>query len=307
MFHQWNLTAQWEFRPNWLAEVGYVGNRGRNLLVINNLGTNGGGFPGLRQVLTHSTVQNIQYTGKSWYDAFQSKLERRFSQGLSVLASYVWSHALDNSPGGFCTGGQGPSTCGFANPLRPELDKGNADFDVRHRFTFASVWELPVGRGHRYASGISHGADLIVGGWQLNTDITVQSGPSFSVFANGQRVDIASAARSGCKTFQGLLLCPAATSVFPGSALNAQFGDPKFGNTGRNIFRGDRQTFVNASLFKNIHFTETFNLQLRAQAYNLFNHVNGFRPVNDLNSAQFGIDTAEQRRRQLEFGMRLIF
>ncbi|MFN2597851.1 MAG: TonB-dependent receptor domain-containing protein [Pyrinomonadaceae bacterium] len=307
MFHQYNLTVQWEFRPKWLAEVGYVGNRGRDLLLITNLGTNGAGFPGSRQVLTHSTVQNIQYTGKSWYDGFQSKLERRYSQGLSMLATYVWAHALDNSPGGFCTGGQGPSSCGFANPFRPELDKANADFDVRHRFTFASVWDLPVGRGRRYAGGVSHGADLVVGGWQLNTDITVQSGPPFSIFSNGQRVDISSTARSGCKTFQGLILCSPATSVFPGSALNAQFGDPKFGNTGRNIFRGARQTFVNASLFKNLHVTETFNIQLRAQAYNLFNHVNGFRPVNDLNSAQFGIDTAEQRRRQLEFGMRLLF
>ena len=58
---------------------------------------------------------------------------------------------------------------------------------------------------------------------------------------------------------------------------------------------------------KNLHVTETFTIQLRAQAYNLFNHVNGFRPVNDFNSGSFGIDTAEQRRRQLEFGMRLTF
>ena len=64
---------------------------------------------------------------------------------------------------------------------------------------------------------------------------------------------------------------------------------------------------MNASLFKNLHVTESFNIQLRAQAYNLFNHVNGFRPNADLNSGTFGIDTAEQRRRQLEFGLRLIF
>ena len=64
---------------------------------------------------------------------------------------------------------------------------------------------------------------------------------------------------------------------------------------------------MNASLFKNLHLTETITAQLRIQAYNLFNHVNGFRPTNDLDSANFGIDTAEQRRRQLEFGFRLIF
>jgi hypothetical protein len=307
MFHQYNVTGQWEFRPNWLAEVGYVGSRGRNLLVITNLGTNSGGFPGLREVTTHSTVQNVEYTGKSWYDAMQSKLERRFSQGLSLITTYVWSHAIDNSPGGFCTGGQGPSTCGFANPLHPELDKGNADFDVRHHFSFASVWDLPIGKGRRYAGNISHGEDLIVGGWQLNTDITIQSGPPFSIFANGERVDVSSTLGAGCKTFQGQIFCPATAEVFPGDPRNATFGDPKFGNTGRNIFRGARETFVNASLFKNVHVSERLNIQLRAQYYNLFNHVNGFRPVNDLNSGQFGIDTAEQRRRQLEFGMRVVF
>ena len=82
---------------------------------------------------------------------------------------------------------------------------------------------------------------------------------------------------------------------------------PKFGNSGRNIFYGNRETFVNASLFKNLHVSERFTVQFRAQAYNLFNHVNGFRPVNDLGSSDFGKDIAEQRRRQLEFGMRLIF
>ena len=314
MFHQFNLTGQWEFRPNWLAEVGYVGSRGRDLLVVSNIGNNNGGFPGSRQVTTHSIVQNVEYTGKSWYDSLQTKLERRFSGGLSLLATYVWSHALDNSPGGFCTGGTGPTTCGFSNPLNRALDRGNADFDVRQRFSIASVWELPFGRGKRFAGDISRAADLIVGGWQVNTDIYIQSGPPFSVLRNGQRVDVVSSgttlcplvpgetSRVGSKTLNGVTLCPAVTPVF-----SADPTGPKFGNLGRNVFRGEREEFVNASLFKNMHVTEGLTIQLRAQAYNLFNHVNGFRPNNDFNSADFGRDTAEQRRRQLEFGLRIIF
>jgi len=104
------------------------------------------------------------------------------------------------------------------------------------------------------------------------------------------------------KTFQGLILCPARTPVFASDP-----GGPKFGNLGRNVFRGDRQEYVNASLFKNLRLAESVTAQFRLQAYNLFNHLNGFRPVNDLNSSNFGRDTAEQRRRQLEFGFRLIF
>jgi len=307
MFHQYNLTAQWEFRPSWLAEIGYVGSRGRNLLVVRNIGNSGGGFPGSRQVTTHGTVQTVDYIGKSWYDSFQSKLERRFTRGMSLISTYVWSHAIDNSPGNFCTGGTGPSTCGFSNPLRPELDRGTSDFDVRHRFSFAGVWDLPFGKGRQYASDASRGLDLLIGGWQLNTNINIQSGPPFSVLANGERVDVigsAAACTTGtAKTFQGLVLCPARTLVFAGDPATG----PKFGNLGRNVFRGARQEYVNASLFKNVHLTEGVTAQLRVQAYNLFNHLNGFRPVNDLNSSNFGRDTAEQRRRQLEFGFRLIF
>src|SRR5206468_9645979 len=133
-------------------------------LVVQNIGfTTGGGFPGSRQVANHSTVQNIQYTGKSWYDGFQTKLERRFSQGMSLISTYVWSHSIDNSPGNFCTGGTGPSTCGFSNPLRPGLDRASSDFDVRHRFSFAGVWDLPFGKGRQYASNASRGLDLLIG------------------------------------------------------------------------------------------------------------------------------------------------
>ena len=314
LFHQFNLTGQWEFRPNWLAEVGYVGSRGRNLLVVTNLGNNTGGFPGARVVNNRSIVQNVEYTGQSWYDSLQTKLERRFTGGLSLITSYVWSHAMDNSPGSFCTGGTGPTTCGFANPLRRDLDKANADFDVRHRFAFASVWELPFGRGRRFGGDIPRSADLLVGGWQLNTDIYVQSGPPFTVLRNGQRVDVVSSGTTLCplvagettrvasKVFEGTTLCPAVTPVFANDPTG-----PKFGTLGRNVFRGERQEFVNASVFKNFRVSEGFNVQLRAQAYNLFNHVNGFRPNNDFNSGDFGRDTAEQRRRQLEFGLRLEF
>jgi hypothetical protein len=306
MFHQYNLTGQWEFRPSWLAEVGFVGSRGRNLLVVKNIGNSSGGFPGSRQVTTHGTVQTVEYSGSASYDSLQSKLERRYTKGLSIISTYVWSHAIDNSPGNFCTGGTGPSSCGFANPLLPELDKASSDFDVRHRFSFAAVWDLPFGKGRQYAANASRAADLFIGGWQLNTNINIQSGPPFSVLANGQRVDVigsAAACTTGtAKTFQGLVLCPARTPVFASDP-----GGPKFGNLGRNVFRGERQEYVNASLFKNIRLAETVNAQLRVQAYNLFNHLNGFRPVNDLNSGDFGKDTAEQRRRQLEFGFRLIF
>jgi len=312
MFHEYNLTAQWEFRPSWLAEIGFVGNRGRNLLVVRNIGQQGaGGFPGSRQVAGRDTVQRLEYTGQSSYRALQSKLEKRYSNGLALNATYVWSKAVDNSPGAFCIGGTGPRSCGFANPLRPDLDKARADFDTPHRFTFSSVWDLPIGKGRRYGKEMPTALNVLVGGWQFNNNITIQSGPPFSLFANGVRADQVSGAGTcpeggTAKSFRGRFFCPAHTLVFAGDPASG----PKFGNLGRNVFRGARQEYWDASLFKNIHITaisERFNVQLRFQAYNLLNHVNGFRPRNDLSDPLLGIDTNEQRRRQLEFGLRLEF
>jgi hypothetical protein len=321
MFHQFNLTAQWEFRPSWLAEVGYVGSRGRNLLVVKNIGNNINGFPGSRQVTTHATVQTVDYSGESSYNAFQSKLERRYTRGMSLIATYVWSHSIDNSPGNFCTGGTGPNTCGFSNPVQPDLDRASSDFDVRHRFNFAGIWDLPFGKGKRYGGDASRGLDLLIGGWQLNANINLQSGPPFTILADGRRVDVVSTGTTTCRIagvangspllFDGLTICPAATRVFasdPDLNPNGTIANvARFGNLGRNVFRGEGQEYVNTSLFKNFHVAETVTAQFRLQVYNLFNHLNGFRPSNDFRSTTFAQDTAEQRRRQLEFGFRLIF
>ena len=108
MYHQYNLTVQYEFTPGWLAEAAYVGSLGRNLLVLQNIGTgNDQGGPGSREVIlaiVTTTMQSLRtrYTGSSSYNALQTKLEKRFVKGLSLLASYTWAHAIDDSPGGIC-------------------------------------------------------------------------------------------------------------------------------------------------------------------------------------------------------------
>ncbi len=151
---------------------------------------------------------------------------------------------------------------------------------------------------------MSPGLNAVVGGWQFNNNVTIQSGPPFSITANGTRASLATTAGSGCRTFQGQVFCPATTPVFATGPVTV------FGNSGRNIYRGDRQEFWDASLFKNIHIpaiSEEFNVQLRVQAYNVLNHVNRFRPRSDLGDSLFGVDTSEQNRRQLEFSIKLLF
>ncbi|HEX8144860.1 MAG TPA: carboxypeptidase-like regulatory domain-containing protein [Pyrinomonadaceae bacterium] len=318
LFHQYNLTFQYGFWNDWLAEAGYVGSLGRNLTVVQNIGRSGSVGPGSREVTTVEVINAVLDLASSRYDSLQMKLEKRLSRGLSILSTYTWAHAIDDSPGNFA--GQSRAArdrYGYSNPLRPELDRGNSDFDIRHRFTFSNVYDLPFGRGRRYLSGVSRWANLFVGGFQLNNIVTIQSGPVYSIITgeNGPRPDIiGDPTPTAAQRALGLEYNPAAfraptTRIFVNDATS-----PTYGNLGRNTFRGQRQEYWDASLFKNLILGEVTRIQLRLQVFNVLNHVNRFVPERDFTFAldpntgrQAGRDIAISTPRQLEFGFKFIF
>lgn len=335
--HQYNVTLQYEFVKNWLAEVAYVGSVTRNLLTLQNIGSTGAPFgngpnqggPGTREVNFTGAISTTRYNGKANYNALQTKLEKRFSEGLSILSSYTFSKAIDNSPGGFCFGGQGPTTCGFDNPLNPGLDRGLSDLDVPHRFTFASVYDLPIGKNRKYLNNIPLALDYLIGGWQFNNIITLQSGPVFTPNFRGARPDIVGdPTPTAQQRANGILINPNAFApptqfVFTADANNdacyniangvrtgLNYNCPVVGTLGRNTLRGDSQEYWDASLFKNFavrSISEAFNVQLRISAFNVLNHVNRATPNGNIEDANFGRDFSEQRRRQLEFALKIIF
>ena len=312
-FHQYNLTGQWEFAPNWLAEVAYVGSMGRNLLTVANIGTAGDqGGPGSREVLGINEVIATRYNGSSRYDALQTKLEKRYTRGLSIISSYTWAHAIDDSPGGICSAGASARDCGPDDPTRPELERANSDTDVRHRFTFANVLDLPLGRGRAFGGDLPRAVDFFIGGFQFNNIVAWQSGPVYSVTADGGRVDLigdptpTAADRAAGRELNRAAFRPAVTPVFASLP-----GGPKIGTLGRNVFRGRQQFYWDASFFKNFParwISEDFAAQFRFTAFNVLNRVNRSAPKNDFNNTgEFARDISEQRRRQLEFSIKLIF
>ena len=307
-YHQWNLTYQNEFATNWVMEMAYVGSAGRNLLTVRNIGDSQGDGPGSRQILGIGQVITTDSLGRSNYNALQSKLEKRFSKGLSILSTYTWAHGLDNSPGGFAALSLGPNRYGFQNPLQPELDYGNSDLDVRHRWTFASTWDIPIGRGRALGGEMPKALDYIIGGLQINNVVTVQSGPVYTVTANGPRPDLIGDPKpTAAQEAAGFYFNPAAFAtptrrVFPNLADSAVFG-----SLGRNTFRGDGQEYWDAAIFKIFKIWEGSEMQVRVQAYNVLNHVNRFAPANNLNDNNAGRDLNLQKPRQLEFALRFVF
>ncbi|MGE0104532.1 MAG: TonB-dependent receptor [Blastocatellales bacterium] len=307
-FHQFNLTTQYEFATNWLGELAYVGSKGRNLLVVRNIGDDSTNGPGSREITGIGQVITTENTGISNYNALQAKLEKRFSGGLSILSTYTWAHGLDNSPGGFPGLSQGPNRYGYSNPLRPELDYASSDLDIRHRFTFTNTWNIPIGKGRKLGGSMPWAADMIVGGWQVNNVVTIQSGPVYTINFGGPRPDlIGDPTPTAAQKAQGFAVNPNAfraptTPIFANDPTG-----PKFGTLGRNTFRGERQEYWDLGLLKDFRLWETGTLQARVQAYNVLNHVNRFAPNQDITQNNGGIDTSLQRSRQLEFALRLIF
>lgn len=339
-YHQFNITGQWEFRPNWLAELAYVGNYGRNLWIDRNIGTDLGRGPGARLV----NLPFVNFTddyGHSRYNALQAKLEKRFTRGLSILSSYTWSKTVDNGPGRFAgNSNPGRDLFGPNNPNDVEAETGPSDLDIPHRFTFANVYDLPFGRGRRFGSSWNRGVDFFLGGWQWNNVIQIQSGPTYTINygEGGPRPNMigdptpTAEQEARRMQFNPAAFGPPTTPIFPGTVCTAA-ANPAFigcvGTLGRNTFRGDRQEYWDMSLFKNFRWGEKFNVQMRVQAYNVLNHVNRNVPARNIEpcftngvfvaskcltnsqdtpaNAHVGIDTSAQRQRQFEWGMRLIW
>src|SRR5207249_4523564 len=128
--------------------------------------------------------------GFSHYNALNARFEVRnmARTGVTLRANYTWSHALDNLSNTFSETSSGSGNLGLLDPLHPELDKGSADFDIRHRFTLAAIWEVPY-------KGTNPFAKQVLGGWSLVPNFSARTGAPFSLW--------------DC-TNQGFVFCPRA-------------------------------------------------------------------------------------------------
>ncbi len=181
----WNLSAQRMITSNLSATVGYVGSVGRHIInVINQNSSQALINPGNSTQLTQPFPQFggdnfVANSAKNSYNALQAKLEQRFANGLSFLATYTYSHSLDNAPSALGSTGEG----GYRNPSLVPIseDFSNSPWDTRHRVTFNGLYELPVGAGRRYLNhtGI---VDLVAGGWSTSLTFSAQTGNPFTVY-----------------------------------------------------------------------------------------------------------------------------
>ena len=170
----WNLGIQRAITNTMLLEVNYVGTRGVRLLSpidINNGGPApvASGAPANRQPFGTALglIETLLQEGSSNYNGLQVKVEKKFSQGLYLLASYTYSKSLDNDSNGTDSAAAVPSV-NAQNPNCLACEYGPSTFDVPQRFVFSGVYELPFGRGKHFGGNMPEVANLALGGWQLS-------------------------------------------------------------------------------------------------------------------------------------------
>jgi hypothetical protein len=184
----YNLTFERQIGRNMIATLGYVGNVARHTWT----GTDFGAPTFLENPDSNNQTSPFPsasggfyasaYTGEQMYNSLQSKLEKRLSNGLSFLATYTWSRAMDDGSNAGIGGGPGSYRNDQIIPEKDEMT--NAVFDVRHRVTVNGFYELPFGKGKKWAhqGGL---VDEIVGGWQTSLTWQAQTGNPFSVYTGG--------------------------------------------------------------------------------------------------------------------------
>jgi hypothetical protein len=308
----WNFSVQQDLGWNTVWEVAYAGSKGTHLYEFregNPIAPSADPTADSASRRPRPYLGDLTYwcaCNSSHYHSLQTKIEKRFSNNLSFLTAYTFGKSIDETSQaslGFASGG------GARNPIHPEWEKSRSDFDIRHRFVNSITYDVPLGKGKKFGSGMSGVADFLIGGWELQ--------------------GIQSANTGTPRTIRGRGLCNCSTGdsrpdVVPGVSIvpehqdasnwinKAAFTDPAFGtfgNAGRNTITTANQVNIDTSIFKDFRIKEAIKLQFRSEFFNMINHPN--LRSNSLNknyySASGGQYSAAWPSRQIQFALKLIY
>jgi len=337
---QFFLGVQRELSPSVVVEVNGVMTLGRHLFwaedpnrVVGGLENNTGQLdPCTGQMVPNTPLLNPCFgIMRTWetsvnssYEGLQVSVNKRFTHGLAFTTNYTWAHSIDYrstwhalSSGGSATDFNAVGEAGYSeDPNAIYLERGDSLFDIRHRVVGTLEWDLPWYKSQQGFAG------HVLGGWTVNTILSLQSGFPFTVAAStqdyngdgirGQRPDTPSFGNhmsfspcdfeAGCSSSGGMA---AIAGDFPAPAPGTD------GNLGRNTFRGPGFADTDFSLFKKIPIgsSESRYLQFRAEFFNLFNRTNLYPPDANLSHAggTFGLSNQAFDPREIQFGMKFFF
>ena len=311
---QFSLGVQQAIGANWVVEIGYHGTRGVHLPVNYNINQ----VPldslsatqraeiaaaiaakqdttpiidGFRPYPAFNSINLFANVASSTYHSLQAKVDHRFGHGLNVLAAYTFSKSIDDATD-FASSDPSEQVL---NSYNRKIQRAVSSFDVPHRFTAAFSYAVPAPM-----------MKAVLGGWQFNGIITVQSGQPFTPYTSQFEPYRG-------ESFNRLnIIGNPNRNVPPGHAYNpAAFAVPDplsgtFGNSGRNIVRGDGYRSTDLSLFRNFAIRERVKVQMRFEATNALNQVNYQGPITNQSTTP-GVFVAAATPRTLQLGAKIQF
>jgi hypothetical protein len=302
----WNLALETQFTHSLALELAYVGNVGRHLFLSlneNQAVPGPGDFDPRRPFYPQFGLEQALYQtcncDTSSYHALQSKLQQRLSHGIDFLLTYTWSKAMDNSEGGG----------GFANNYNVRASHGPASWDRSNEITLEHNLDLPFGTDRKWKLGNSKIAEAIAGGWRLSGTHsfgsglpftpTVSNAPLLNADFNYVNADVVGDPALSHRT---------RSQWFNPAAFSEPQAPYRNGTARRDSLRGPRLTVSNLSISKNLLPMEGKSLEFRAEAFNVFNHVNLGNPNSTIDSDGAGqITNVQVAMRQMQFALHFRF
>jgi hypothetical protein len=323
---QWSGSLEKSLGHSTVLEIGYLGDRGYHLQrahLINNALPGPGLIqprrphktasfidgtvfpPGITIANTTfpvSTVNLLENTARSWYDAGYVNIRRRYSHGLSLLANYTYAKNLTNAPD-------------FRSPMfESSVPQNNNDLnaekgpgcDIRHRFSLSAVYAIPAYRRSNWSR-------LATQNWQFSTIYQVQSGFPFTISVFGDTANAGTVLGENPirANYDGLPVYETGTHTAQEWFNTAAFLAPPaytFGNVGRNTVYGPGMQTMDLALLRQFTLTEKWRFQIRGEFFNALNQVNLGTPNRFVNTPQFGtITEAATPGREIQLSARLSF
>ena len=268
---QWNVSLDHAFGARDVVSVGCVASTGDRLLRREI-----GGAGNTPTFLAALTTNN----GRSGYQGLQAQYRRRVAEGFQALASYAWSHSIDDdsSDSFLMWAGAGASAAG---------DRGSSDFDLRHSFTAALTYEFPARKA---------GAARLLNGWALDAMLRARTGFPITVVQADQYlgISLANAFRpdlvAGAPIWTADSNAPGGRYINPAAFRSTTTG--RQGNLGRNTITGFGMSQVDLAVRREFRLGERRTLQFRMEAFNGLNEANFADPVRFMNSPMFGRSTS---------------
>jgi hypothetical protein len=280
---QWNVALEQGLGSQQSVTASYIGAAGRRLIQTADIFSPN---PNLAEAVL------VTNAASSAYNAAQLQFQRRLSAGLQVLASYTWSHSIDDASAGSEFGNS-------ANVLVPgaaaNANRGPSDFDIRNAFSAGLTYAIPVRRTHAFVR-------TLMGDWSMQSFVLARSAPPVNLSdinfseINGAYAEVRPDLVSGQPLYLHGAQYPGGTAFNPAAFADPPV-DPSTGNPirqgtfGRNALRAFGATQWDFALHRDFRLRENFKLQLRAEMFNVLNHPNFGPQYNQFGASGFGIST----------------